>query len=603
MTDAFTTKAIADGVWHIQDSQGGVIYLVAGHEHALLIDTGWGVGDLPAHVAALTALPLWVVNTHGHRDHSSGNGQFDEVYIHTADLRLAVESAAKLIPIYDGYTFDLGEREIRVIGVPGHSPGSICLLDKEARILYSGDSPRPGPILLHLETSLSVQQFRLALSRLATFAGEFDVIAPAHGEAIPAGTLLDDLVSCAAGIVSGELEGVPHETRFGEALLAEVGGAGILYHADRVLWDRTARFRGGMASPEVHADRRVTFRVKAPNAQRVVLQSPPILNALGSADGMVGFHEVDEEGVWSLTVGPLPPDIYDYIYLIDGVPFIDSSNPAVQAGTSSPRSLMTVPTGGEPDYYGARNVPHGTLHRHFYPSQAVGSVRDVYVYTPPGYDADAETTYPVLYLLHGGGDDARGWSLVGRAHMIMDNLLAEGKVQPMIVVMPCGQAVPRSSSFEALRIQNTPLFEQDLLGNIMPLVESTYRIQADRGHRAMAGLSMGGGQTITIGLNRLDLFSHIGILSSGQGDFAKDHPDLVAELVADPTSTNDKLNLLFLGCGTFDLPRIEGMERTHALLEQKGIEHVYWTLEDAAHTWVVWRSALYHEFLPRLWRT
>jgi enterochelin esterase family protein len=353
-----------------------------------------------------------------------------------------------------------------------------------------------------------------------------------------------------------------------------------------------------LVSPEIHADRSVTFRVKAPNAKRVLLQSGPILNALGSADGMVGFHEVDEEGVWSLTLGPLPPDIYDYIYVVDGVAFCDPSNPAVQAGTSSPRSLMTVPTGGEPGYYEGRDVPHGTLHRHFYPSRAVGSVRDVYVYTPPGYNEDPEATYPVLYLLHGGGDDARGWSLVGRAHMIMDNLLAEGKAKPTIIVMPCGQAVPRFSSIEDLRTKNTPLFEKDLLGDLMPLIESTYRIQADRDHRAMAGLSMGGGQTDQIGLNHLDLFSYIGILSAGRGDFSENHSDLVA----DPAATNDKLHLLFLGCGTLDPLATEGMERAHALLTERGIEHVYWTLEGAAHTWVVWRSALYHELLPRLWK-
>jgi enterochelin esterase family protein len=363
-------------------------------------------------------------------------------------------------------------------------------------------------------------------------------------------------------------------------------------------------FRGRLVSPEIHSDRRVTFRVKAPNAKRVLLQSGPILNALGSADGMVGFHEVDEEGVWSLTLGPLPPELYDYIYIIDGAPFVDSSNPAVQAGTSSPRSLMTVPAAaesaeGEPGYYEARNVPHGALHRHFYFSQTVGSVRDAYVYTPPGYDEDPERTYPVLYLLHGGGDDARGWSLVGRAHMIMDNLLAEGKAQPTIIVMPCGQTVPRFSSIEDLRTKNTPLFEQDLLGDLMPLVESTYRIQADRKHRAMVGLSMGGGQTDQIGLNHLDLFSHIGILSAGRGDFAENHPDLVA----DPATTNDKLDLFFLGCGTLDALATEGMERTHALLLQTGIDHVYWTLEGAGHTWVVWRSALYHEILPRLWQS
>jgi len=598
MTGDFTTKAVADGAWYIQDSRGGVMYLVTGQERALLIDTGWGVGDLPALVSTLTTLPLWVVNTHGHRDHTSGNGQFPEVYIHTADLPLAVASTATLIPIYDGYTFDLGGRQIRVIGVPGHSPGSICLLDKSARVLYSGDSPRPGPIWMHFDTCLTVQAFARSLKRLATFAGDFDVLAPAHDEPLPVGSLLDDMVACAEGIVSGEVEGVPEETRLGTGLMAECGEAKLMYNPDKVHRDFAAMFRGRLVSPEVHADRRVTFRLKAPNAQSVLLQSGPILNALGSADGAVGFHEVDEEGVWSLTLGSLPPDIYDYVYLVDGAPVLDSSNPAVQAGTSSPRSLLTVPTGGEPGYYEVRDVPHGTLHRHFYPSQAVGGVRDVYVYTPPGYDEDPDRRYPVLYLLHGGGDDARGWTLVGRAHAIMDNLLAEGKAKPTIIVMPCGQAVPRFGSLEDLRTKNTPLFEKDLLGDLMPLVESTYRIQADRDHRAMAGLSMGGGQTDAIGLNHLELFGSIGILSAGRGDFRENHPDLVA----DPAATNAKLHLLFLGCGTLDALATEGMERTHALLEQAGIEHVYWTLEGAGHTWVVWRTALYEQVLPRLWQ-
>jgi enterochelin esterase family protein len=381
--------------------------------------------------------------------------------------------------------------------------------------------------------------------------------------------------------------------------MAECGAAKIMYNADKVRWDFAAMFRGRLVSPEVHADRRVTFRLKAPNAKRVLLQSGPILNALGSADGMVGFHEMNEEGVWSLTLGPLPPDIYDYIYIVDGAPILDSSNPGVQAGTSSPRSLMTVPTGGEPNYYEARDVPHGTLHRVFYPSKAVGGIRDAYVYTPPGYDDDPDRLYPVLYLLHGGGDNARGWSLVGRAHMIMDNLLAEGKAQPMIVVMPCGQAVPRFGSLEDLRTKNTPLFEKDLLGDLMPLVESTYRIQADRDHRAMIGLSMGGGQTDAIGLNHLELFGSIGILSAGRGDFAENHPDLAA----DPAATNEKLHLFFLGCGTYDALATENMGQMHASLEQLGIEHIYWTLEGAGHTWVVWRTALYHEFLPRLWQS
>jgi len=598
MTDEFVTKVVGDGVWYIKDDQGGVMYLVAGQERALLIDTGWGEGDLPAHIKTLTPLPLLVVNTHGHRDHTSGNGQFAEVYIHTADLPLAQESAARLIPIYDGYVFDLGERDIRVIGVPGHSPGSICLLDKEGRILFSGDSPRPGPIWMHLETSLTVDAFHRSLLRLWTFAGDFDVIAPAHGEPQPVGSLLGDLIRCAGGIVSGEIEGQPEETRFGTGLMAEYGSAKIMYRADRVQWSFAAMFRGRIVSPEVHSDRTVTFRVKAPNAKRVLLQSGTILNALGSADMNVAFQEMDDDGIWSLTVGPLAPDIYDYTFVIDGVSSIDNSNPAVKTGTMSPQSLVTVPAADGPTYHEAQDVPHGTLHCQYYASKTLGDVRDVYVYTPPGYDADPETMYPVLYLLHGGGDDAGGWSSAGRAHLIMDNLLAEGKAKPMIIVMPMGQAVPRFASLEDLRTKNTPMFEQDLFTDIMPLVESTYRIQADREHRAMAGLSMGGGQTDHIGLNHLDEFSYIGILSAGRGDFAENHPDLVA----DPAATNEKLNLFFLGCGTLDVLATEGMAKMHALLTEKRIEHVYWTLEGAGHTWVVWRWALYHELLPRLWQ-
>ncbi len=597
MADTFETTAVTDNTWHIVDQRGGVVYLIVGADHALLIDTGWGDGDLKAHVATLTDLPLWVVNTHCHRDHTSGNGQFDEVYVHTADVPYVAESTAKLISIYDGYTFRLGNRDIRVITVQGHTPGSVCLLDESSRILFSGDSPRPGPLWLHLDTSLTVQQARLGLAHLATFSGEFDTLAPSHGAPMPVGNLINDLIVCADRILAGEVEGKPYETRFGEALLAEFGSAGIIYLEDRIQWGWASRLGKRIVSPEVHPDRTVTFRVKAPNAQRVVLQSGPILNALGSADGSVGFNTVDDDGLWSLTVGPLPPDVYDYAFEIDGVSFIDSNCPGVQAGTGSPRSLFTV-TADEPAYFEARNVPHGTLHKHTYDSQVTGTVRDVVVYTPPDYNREPERQYPVLYLLHGGGDDARGWTLVGQAHRIMDNLLAEGKAEATIIVMPDGQAVPRNSSIGALRTQNTPVFEQDLLANIIPLVEVSYRVQADRDHRAMAGLSMGGGQTNAIGLNHLELFSHIGIFSAGRGSFAEEHPDLVA----DPESTNKKLALFFLGCGTYDPLAAEGMGVMHKELEQAGIEHIYWTLEGAGHTWVVWRTILYHEFLPRLWR-
>ena len=598
MSEEYTTEAVADGVWHIEDSRGGVMYLVAGTERALLIDTGWGTGDLHAHVATLTSLPLLVVNTHGHPDHVSGNAQFPEVHIHTNDLPLIQEGDTVLIPIYDGYRFDLGEREIQAIGVPGHSPGSICLLDRRARILFSGDSPRPGPVWLHVGTALTVGDLRRSLTRLQTFAGEFDTIAPSHGKPVPVGSLLGDLAACADQILSGELIGEPQETRFGPCLLASLGTAGILYKADGIHrhfpWLRGERIE----SPEVHADRTVTFRVKAPHAERVLLASGAVMNALGSVDNVLAFQGKDEDGNWSLTVGPLPPDIYDYAFVLDGVAFADGSNAAVQTGVMPPRSLLVVPAEEGPSYYEARDVPHGALHRHYYASKSVGDVRDLYIYTPPGYEASPGEAYPVLYLLHGGGDDAGSWSGVGCVHLMMDNLLAEGKAEPMIIAMPFGQAVPVTADWEERRQRNTSLFGQDLFADVIPLVESLYRVQADPDHRAMAGLSMGGGQTDQIALQHLDTFSYAGILSAGMYGFGERH----AELLADPAAANEQLNLLFLGCGTLDPLAFEGMDQAHALLTEVGVEHVYWTLEGTAHTWVVWRAALYDAFLPMLWR-
>ncbi len=598
MTENFKTQNFAEGVWHIEDSRGGVLYLVAGTEHALLIDTGWGTGNLPKYIASLTSLPVYVVNTHGHRDHTSGNDQFPEVYIHMDDLPLVDETSTHYIPIHDGYIFDLGKRLIRVIRVSGHSPGSICLLDTQTRTLFSGDTPRPGPIWLHLETSLTVQEFSRSLRHLLEFEEEFDILAPSHGAPEPAGSQLQDLLACAEGIVSGALSGTPHESRFGECLLAEYGSAAILYQAERV--QRQFSWRSGkrLISPEVHADRTVTFRVKAPNARIVLLSSTPVMNALGSADSAIAFHAPNDEGLWSLTLGPLPPDIYDYAFIIDGTAFTDPINADLQTGLSSPRSLLTVPPDDEHRYYELQEVPHGTLHRHTYTSKILNDSRHFTVYTPPGYDAHPDQRYPVLYLLHGGGDDDQGWTAMGKVHRMMDNLLAKGKAQPMIIVMPLGQAVPRSSSWDTLRQKNTPLFEQDFFAHVMPLAESTYRILANRDHRAMAGLSMGGGQTDQIGLTHLDTFSYIGILSAGMRDFTERHAGLLADVV----STNAQLNLLFIGCGTLDPLAYEGTTALHKLLNDQGIEHVYWTLEGAGHTWIVWRTALYHEFLPLLWR-
>ncbi|MBN1875827.1 MAG: MBL fold metallo-hydrolase [Anaerolineae bacterium] len=602
MTESFSTQVVAEGVRYIQDARGAVMYLVTGNERALLIDTGWGVGDLPAYIKTLTDLPLLVVNTHGHPDHASGNAQFPVVYIHTKDIPVLLERLpaleTKLIPIYDGYCFDLGGRTLRVIAVPGHTPGSICLLDRQSRILFAGDSPRSGPVWLHMPVSLTVADLYRSMQRLQDFMADFDTLAPAHSEPLPAQPLLDDLVLCARQILAGEITGKPQETRHGDGLLAEYGSTGILYLPDKVFPGSRER----IVSPEIHPDHTVTFRVKAPNAQYVYLNSTPLMNVLGSADSEMAFQDKDAEGVWSLTVGPLPPEIYDYGFVIDGVSFADGNNDFVQTGFMPPRSLLIVPVEGTSqaggNYYEAWDVPHGTVHAHTYMSKTLGYVREVYVYTPPAYETDMDNTYPVLYLLHGMGDDASGWTAMGRVHWMLDNLLSQGQAKPMIIVMPLGHALPRDVPWEERWQKNTALFEQDLLMDVIPLIETTYRVQADREHRALAGLSMGGLQTNVIGLNHLDIFSHIGILSANLDEFAKAH----ADLLADPAATNVQLPLLFLGTGTLDTWANESMATVHQLLEEKQINHVYWTLPGAAHTWIVWRKALYDALLPRLWR-
>jgi hydroxyacylglutathione hydrolase len=265
--DWFATRLVAPRTWAIDDHGSDVIYLVAGDERALLIDTGWGVGDLPALVASLTPLPLLVVNTHGHPDHTFGNGQFERVHIHPAGARMVGQeppslesrrwighhilheilpsdfdfegwatSAAEQLPIQEGHTFDLGGRTLEVISLPGHSPGSICLLDRQARLFLTGDSILSGTIWLHLEESLPLGQFLNHLRRVQGLAGAFDHILPAHGDLstfpLPKHTL-DDLIAGIERVLSGEIIGREEHTFAGDGLRCDFESCGILYRPDR----------------------------------------------------------------------------------------------------------------------------------------------------------------------------------------------------------------------------------------------------------------------------------------------------------------------------------------------------------------------------------
>lgn len=344
-------------------------------------------------------------------------------------------------------------------------------------------------------------------------------------------------------------------------------------------------------TPEVHPDNSVTFRFLAPNAQEVKLER--------EGTDPVAMQK-DDKGVWTVTTAPLPPDYYGYSMVVDGIRMIDPFNHLLKPNLLSTENMVHVP-GPSSLPWELNDEPHGEIHHHFYKSAVAQDDRDYYVYTPPGYDPAAKTTYPVLYLLHGYSDDASGWSAVGRANVILDNLIAQGKAKPMIVVMPLGYGTMEMISggwgvwsHTEIRDKNFSKFREALLTEVMPKVESEYHIAADRNSRAIAGLSMGGSESLLTGLNNLDKFAWIGAFSSGgiPDEFEKDFPGLDAK-------ANQQIRLLWIACGTED--RLITVNRSlREWLKTKGIQHA--DIETAGmHTWMVWRRNL-AEFAPLLFR-
>jgi enterochelin esterase-like enzyme len=328
-----------------------------------------------------------------------------------------------------------------------------------------------------------------------------------------------------------------------------------------------------VVSPEVAADRRVTFRLLAPAAHEVLL----------SGEFMPGNRPLTkgDDGVWSVTVGPLEPEIYHYNVIVDGVRTIDPGNPEVKTG-STPSTISSIleVRGDRPAFYDAQNVPHGEIHTHWYPSKALNGVRRLTVYTPPGYDRDAQGRYPVVYLFHGANADENAWYRLGRANLILDNLIAAGRTKPFIIVMPFGYGI-----------------EKDLLPDVIPYVEAQYRTAADRDHRAIVGLSMGGGQALSIGLNHLELFGYVAGFSAGLGR-AAEWPQTYASLV-DRQESAGKLRLLWIGCGKED----SALAASKAFSEFLAGHHIAHTFRETsgAHTWMVWRRYL-NEISPLLFQ-
>jgi len=347
-----------------------------------------------------------------------------------------------------------------------------------------------------------------------------------------------------------------------------------------------------LVSPEVHADNRVTFRFRGPNNKAVVVALEGVAKPLPM--------QKDDQGVWSVTTDPLTPDFYGYSILADGVGLFDPSNFAVKPNFLFRASVVHVP-GPASLAWETSDVPHGEIHHHFYKSGVVGDQRDFFVYTPSGYNPLGKQTFPVLYLLHGYSDDASAWTAVGRANVILDNLIAQGKAKPMLVVMPLGYGapevlLPHSGVFHdrAITERNFDKFREAVLTEVIPQVESAYLVNQDRNSRAIAGLSMGGSESLLTGLNTLNQFAWIGAFSSGgiNEEFDKEFPGLDSKAAG-------QLRLLWIACGTED-HLIDINRKFRAWLVSKGIPHA--DIETpGSHTWMVWRRNLV-EFTSLLFR-
>jgi enterochelin esterase-like enzyme len=353
-----------------------------------------------------------------------------------------------------------------------------------------------------------------------------------------------------------------------------------------------------VVSPEISTDRRVTFRVLAPKAKAVQLSGTDI-PGLGFGQGAAMTK--DSNGVWEVTLGPLDTGAYRYNFNVDGLSVIDPRNPSTSESNTNTWSLVYVPGS---DFMDTKNVPHGAVAEVTYYSKSLKRFRRMHVYTPPGYEL-GQGKYPIFYLLHGAFDCDDSWTSVGRAGFILDNLIAAKKAKPMVVVMPSGHTGPFTFS-DGLR-SAIDEFIQDFRNDIQPYAEKNYRVYTDKQHRAIAGLSMGGAQTLNIAIPNLDEFAYIGVFSSGifgimgSGTEADSGPmwEERNKVILDNAELKKGLKLVWFATGKDDF--LVGTSRaTVDMLKKHGFNVVY-NETSGAHTWINWRNYLI-EFAPQLFK-
>lgn len=365
-----------------------------------------------------------------------------------------------------------------------------------------------------------------------------------------------------------------------------------------------------VVSPEVLPDRRVIFRLRAPEARRVEvagLERKPVPMRRGG------------EGIWTLATEPLPPDLYEYAFVVDGLTIPDPANPRLRpAWRSARRSLVLVP--GDIPWSPVPGAPRGAVARHVFHSRVAGDERDFYVYTPPDYDPRRRRPYPVLYLLHGLGDDARAWIEVGAANVILDTLIRQGKAEPMIMVNPLGYGTAGGPA-DVDREEMLPGYVRVLLEEVMPRVERLYNASRRREDRAIAGLSMGGAEAVLAGLNHPDRFAWVGSFSGAFHLWWQTRPPEARSAQPGPPTperlrlvsaelprvfpkldarVNRQIRLLWLSCGTADaLIRVN--REFKAYLDSIGVQAKYLEVPDAGHVWPLWRRN-FADFAPLLFK-
>jgi enterochelin esterase-like enzyme len=336
-------------------------------------------------------------------------------------------------------------------------------------------------------------------------------------------------------------------------------------------------------SPDIEPDNSVTFQIRAPQAHEVTVQGQ-------WPDGKISMQK-ETNGWWSVTSAPIPAGIWEYSLQVDGLSMIDPGNSAIKPMREPRTSILHIP-GNPPLPWDFQDVPHGVVHSHTYRSKSLGVLRGLVVYTPPGYEQN-NRKYPTLYLQHGSGDNQATWTVHGKAHWILDNLIAQGRTKPMIVVMANGHTSDQPFSMPGLE-SNAARFERDLLEDVMPFVEANYRVKKSAEDRAVAGLSMGGAQSLTIGLQHPEKFAWVGGFSA-----APPSAENVSDALKNPGRINHQLKLLWIGDGKDDF-LLKRNKDFIALLTQSGI-HYQWHLTDGNHSWPVWRNYLC-DFAPELFR-